>query len=102
MFVMPQNPQVKGSVLGYKRSSTANRTPIRGGRYQVFSVRYDTEYFTFDTVDTILFSIPSILAYAVMVSIRASSIDVFRYMRAPHCACVKSMFPHDQEKSVVL
>ena len=30
----------------------------RGGRYQVFSVRYDTEYFTFDTVDTILFSIP--------------------------------------------
>jgi len=29
----------------------------RGGRYQVFSVRYDTEYFTFDTVDTILFSI---------------------------------------------
>ena len=33
-------------------------TAIRGGRYQVFSVRYDTEYFTFDTVDTILFSIP--------------------------------------------
>ena len=31
---------------------------VRGGRYQVFSVRYDTEYFTFDTVDTILFSIP--------------------------------------------
>ena len=29
----------------------------RGGRYQVFSVRYNTEYFTFDTVDTILFSI---------------------------------------------
>ena len=31
---------------------------VRGGQYQVFSVRYDTEYFTFDTVDTILFSIP--------------------------------------------
>ena len=31
---------------------------FRGGRYQVFSVRYDTEYFTLDTVDTILFSIP--------------------------------------------
>ena len=29
----------------------------RGGQYQVFSVRYDTEYFTFYTVDTILFSI---------------------------------------------
>ena len=33
-----------------------------------------------------------------MVSIRTSSIDVFRYMRAPHCACVKSTFPHAQEK----
>ena len=26
-----------------------------GGRYQVFSFQYDTKYFTFDTVDTILF-----------------------------------------------
>jgi len=30
----------------------------RGGRYQVFSVRYGTEYFTFNTIDTILYSIP--------------------------------------------
>ena len=29
-----------------------------------------------------------------MVSICASIIDVFRYMRVPHCACVKSTFPH--------
>ena len=36
-----------------------------------------------------------------MVSIRASSIDVFRYMRTPHCACAKSTFPHSQGKSVM-
>jgi len=33
-----------------------------------------------------------------MVSIRTRSIGVFRYVRAPHCACVKSTFPHCQEK----
>jgi len=34
------------------RSSHANAFYRRGGRYQVFSVRYNIEYFTFDTVDT--------------------------------------------------
>ena len=39
-------------------SNTCRHVESRGGRYQVFSVGYDTEYFTFDTVDTILFLIP--------------------------------------------
>jgi len=42
-----------------------------------------------------------ILAYAVMVSICASSIDVFQYMCTLHCTCIKSTFPHTQEKSVM-
>ena len=43
----------------------------------------------------------SILAYAMMVLIRASSIDAFWYMCVPHCTCIKSTFPHAQEKSVM-
>ena len=43
----------------------------------------------------------SILAYAMMVLIRASSIDVFWYMCVPYCTCIKSTFPHAQEKSVM-
>jgi len=46
-----------------------------------------------------LVHVPSILAYAVKVSIRASSIDVFLYMCMPHCTCVKSTFPHTRVHS---
>ena len=46
-----------------------------------------------DDTDT-KYSIPSILAYVVMVLICASSIDMLLYMRVLHCACVKSTFPH--------
>ena len=51
------------------------------------------QYQIFDTIDTGL--------HSDMVSIHASSIEGFWYMRAPHCACAKSTFPHFKRISVM-